>query len=73
MKVQPDTEEPDLPIIPVIDANAIETTRLVAMGETTAPVIEVETDGLVKITTPSHNTFHEAIVEPLLALVTYDL
>lgn len=70
---QPNTEEPDLPIIPVIDANAIETTRLVAMGETTTPVIEVETDGLVKITTPSRNTFHEAIVEPLLALVTYDM
>ena len=70
---QPNTEEPDLHIIPVIDANAIETTRLVAMGETTAPVIEIETEGLVKITTPSRNTFHEAIVEPLLALVTYDM
>ena len=73
VKVQPDTEEPDLHIIPVIDANAIETTRLVAMGETTAPVIEIETEGLVKITAPSRNTFHEAIVEPLLALVTYDM
>ena len=71
--VQPDTKEPNRPIIPVIDANAIETTRLVAMGETTTPVIEMETDGLVKIIEPSRNTFHEAIVEPLLALVTYDM
>ena len=71
--VQPNTKEPNRPIIPVIDANAIETTRLVAMGETTAPVIEIETEGLVKITAPSRNTFHEAIVEPLLALVTYDM
>ena len=71
--MQSSTEEPDLPIIPIIDANVIETTRLVAMGETTAPVIEVETDELVKITAPSRNTFREAIVEPLLALVTYDM
>ena len=55
------------------DANMIETSRLVAMGETQTPAIEVETEGLVKITAPSRNTFHEAIVEPLLALVTYDM
>ena len=71
--VQPDDIVPTKPSVPSIGANAIETTRLVAMGETTTPVIEVETDGLVKITAPSRNTFHEAIVEPLLALVTYDM
>ena len=71
--VQPDDIVPTKPSVPSIGANAIETTRLVAMGETTTPVIEVETDGLVKITLPSRNTFHEAIVEPLLALVTYDM
>ena len=73
MDVQPDDIVPTKPSVPSIGANAIETTRLVAMGETAAPVIEVETDGLVKITLPSRNTFHEAIVEPLLALVTYDM
>ena len=55
------------------DANVIETSRLVAMGETRTPAVEVETDGLVKIVSPSRNTFHEAVVEPLLALVTFDM
>ena len=73
MDVPPINNEPDEIIVPAIDANVIETTRLVAMGETTAPVIEVETDGLVKIIEPSRNTFREAIVEPLLALATYDM
>ena len=54
-------------------ANVIETSRLVAMGETRTPAVEVETDGLVKIVSPSRNTFHEAVVEPLLALVTFDM
>ena len=73
MDVQPDDIVPTKPSVPSIGANAIETARLVAMGETTAPVIEMETDGLVKIIEPSRNTFREAIVEPLLALVTYDM
>ena len=55
------------------DANVIETSRLVAMGETQTPAVEVETEGLVKIVSPSRNTFHEAVVEPLLALVTFDM
>ena len=71
--VQPSAEAAAATIVPTIDANAIETTRLVAMGETKASVIEIETEGLVKITAPSRNTFREAIVEPLLALVTYDM
>ena len=70
--VQPDIIVPAMPSAPAIDANAIETNRLVAMGETKASAIEIETEGLVKITAPSRNTFHEAIVEPLLALVTSD-
>lgn len=59
--------------MPAIDANAIETTRLVAMGEKRSRVRAVETDGLVKIVEPSRNTFREAIVEPLLALATSDM
>ena len=58
---------------PVFKDNVIETNRLVAMGETRTPAVEVETDGLVKIVSPSRNTFHEAVVEPLLALVTFDM
>ena len=54
-------------------ANVIETSRLVAMGETQTPAVEVETEGLVNIIEPSRNTFHEAVVEPLLALVTFDM
>ena len=88
MEVTPMTEEdasvdehradpkPTMPAesaMPVIGANAIETTRLVAMGERKAPGREVETDGLVKIVQPSRNTFREAIVEPLLALATSDM
>ena len=57
---------------PIFKDNMIETNRLVAMGETKVEGTTVETDGLVKIVSPSRNTFHEAIVEPLLALVTSD-
>ncbi len=71
--VQPSSEATAATIFPTTDANAIETNRLVAMGETKASVIEIETEGLVKITAPSRNTFHEAVVEPLLALVTFDM
>ena len=64
---------PDALVTPILEDNVIETTRLVAMGETKVEGTTVETDGLVKIVSPSRNTFHEAIVEPLLALVTYDM
>lgn len=69
----PNPAKPAETAMPAIDANAIETTRLVAMGEKRAPAREVETDGLVKIVQPSRNTFREAIVEPLLALATSDM
>ena len=64
---------PDTLATPAFEDNWIETSRLVAMGETQTPAVEVETEGLVKITEPSRNTFHEAIVEPLLALATFDM
>lgn len=57
----------------VFEDNVIETNRLVAKGEKKVEGTTVETEGLVKIVSPSRNTFHEAVVEPLLALVTFDM
>lgn len=64
---------PDALTTPIFKDNVIETNRLVAMGKTKVEGTTVETDGLVKIVSPSRNTFHEAVVEPLLALVTFDM
>lgn len=54
----------------------IETQRLVAMGpNTNTPSYAnvTETQQLVKIEEPSRNTFREAVIEPLLALMTNNL
>lgn len=63
-----DTKEPTTHIIM--------THRLVAMGPdnlSTNHTTVTETQQLVKIEEPLRNTFHEAIVEPLLALMTNNL
>ncbi len=54
----------------------IETQRLVAMGPNTKKTSQTsvtETQQLVKIEEPSRNTFREAVIEPLLALMTNNL
>lgn len=56
-----------------LPSNTIETHRLVAYGENTLNLAETETQLLVNIVPPPRNSFHEAVIEPLLALVTQDL
>lgn len=60
--------------IPVLSPRYVVTDRLVAMGESepVAPRIVI-TDRLVHIEPHTYNTFREAVVEPILALVTKDL
>lgn len=67
---------PPLPdtVLPVVPPDCRVTDRLVAMGGTPQqdPRIIV-TDRLVHISPPAYNTFRQAVVEPILALVTKDL
>lgn len=66
-------EEETPTIAPACPSNMVETKRLVAIGGSTAKPRERETELLVNIVPPPRNTFHEAVIEPLLALVTQDL
>lgn len=67
------TEEPTpAPTLPT-PSNMVETKRLVDFGGNIAKPRERETELLVNIVPPPRNTFHEAVIEPLLALATQDL
>ena len=67
------TEEPTpAPTLPT-PSNMVETKRLVDFGGNIAKPQERKTELLVNIVPPPRNTFHEAVIEPLLALATQDL